>query len=470
MKHLILGAVSTAALLLATSAFAQNVTTINQPGNNNSASADQSAGTDELTQINQISSSNIATVTQGGFQDEAFIDQDTDGTYTGSSATVVQIGQNGTFQIAQHGFNTATAIQGADSVGETGYITQTGYNPGPTGAFLEQNGFGNQGWILQTGNYNVSIVTQTGTAGGYDGPIIENVIPGTLNADNFGLRQGAGSQQIGSYNTSVINQEGNNSFAGTEATGNNNFQWITQNGGANQATGFFATVGSNNSDSLTQASGAAYSGASQKSDGGNITVYQDGSSTSLIGQGTHVDGYGLPFNDGPDTQGASASVMQIGDNHFANIIQFGSYTIADINQTSGGAGVGLEADINQGGQGDLGTINQVGSGDFSHIFQTGIGDSAYSTQSAGSDTEGSAIQQFGNADTASVSQSGSQDDSQVYQQGDSNNAQVIQSGFGNTTLINQNGSSNSAYVEQHGVSASATVTQNGNGNSAFVHQ
>ncbi|HWE47954.1 MAG TPA: hypothetical protein VG407_18190 [Caulobacteraceae bacterium] len=469
MKHLILGAVSTAALLLAGSAFAQNVTIINQQGSNNSASADQSAGANELTQINQISSSNIATVTQGGFNDETFVDQDTDGTYTASSATVTQIGQNGTFQIAQHGFNSAVATQGASSIGETGYITQTGYNPG-TGAFLEQNGFGNNGWIMQTGNFNVSIVTQIGSGGAYTSPVAEDVIPGTLNAGDFGVRQGGGSQQVGNYNTSVINQEGDNSVAVNEATGNGNFQWITQNGLANQATGFFLTIGSNNSDSLTQVSGAAYSGAAQKSEGGNITVYQDGASTALIGQGTHVDSIGIPFNDGPDTQGASAYVSQTGDGHFANIIQFGDYTTADITQVSGGANVGDEADINQGGQGDLGTISQGGSGDFSHILQSGVSDTAYSTQAAGTDTEGSDIQQSGAFDTASVNQAGQQETSQVFQQGDSNNAQVDQAGFGNTSVISQGGSSNYAYVSQHGANASSTVTQNGSGNSAFVHQ
>ncbi len=469
MKALILGAVSTAALLLATSAFAQNVTTINQPGNYNSASADQSAGTDELTQIDQLSSSNVATVTQGGFQEEAFVVQDTDGTYTGSTATVTQIGQNGTFQVFQHGYNAATATQGAESIGETGYITQTGYNPG-TGAFLEQNGFGNQGWILQTGNYNVSIVTQTGIGGAYPLTVFENVLPGTLNADDFGGRQGGGSQQIGDDNTSVINQEGINNIAINEATGNNNFQWITQNPLADQATGFFTTIGSNNSDSLTQVSGAAYSGAAQKSDGGNITVYQDGASTSLIGQGTHVDSLGLPFNDGPDTQGASASVTQIGDGHVSNIIQFGDYTIADVTQTGGGADGGNETQIIQGGQGDLATVSQAGTGDFSNILQTGVSDTAYSTQAAGTDTEGSAIQQTGNFDLASVNQTGQQEDSQVYQNGDSNNAQVEQSGYGNLSIITQNGSSNYAFVSQHGVSATSTVTQNGSGNSAFVHQ
>jgi hypothetical protein len=469
MKSLILATVSAAALLFAGGAYAQNMSTVNQPGSNNSASVDQSGGSNELSQINQISNSNNATVNQGGFQDEAFVVQDTDGTYTGSQVIVTQIGQNGAVQAQQYGYNQAVVTQGAQSIGETAYVVQTGYNPG-TGASLHQNGFGNNGFILMTGNFNLSTLTQNGGAGGYSGGLAEGVNAGTLNASNFGVRQGGGSQQVGNYNTSVIDMEGNNSLAINDATGSGNFQFITQGGLTNQATGFFSTFGDSNSGNLTQVAGAAYSGNAQHGVGNNITVFQNGSSTSIIGQGTHTDSFGIGLNDGPQTQGASASVTQTGDNHFANIIQFGDYTIADITQVSGGANVGNEADINQGGQGDLGTISQAGSGDFSHILQGGANDSANSSQAVGTDTEGSSIIQNGDNNTANVTQEGSQDTSQVTQNGGANNAQVDQSGFGNTSTVSQGGSSNYAFVAQHGAVATSTITQNGSGNSAFVHQ
>ncbi|HWE47953.1 MAG TPA: hypothetical protein VG407_18185 [Caulobacteraceae bacterium] len=469
MKHLILGAVSTAALLLAGSGFAQNVTTINQQGSNNSASADQSNGSNELTQINQISSSNIATVTQGGVNDEAFIDQDTDGAYTASTATVTQIGQNGTFQVAQHGYNAAVATQGANSVGETGYISQTGYNPG-VGALLQQNGFGNSGWIIQTGNFNISTVTQNGS-GGYAGPLVETAIDGTLNADNFGFRQGGGSQQIGSYNTSIIDQEGSAGMAVTEATGVGNYQNILQGAASNQATAFHIAVGDYNTGEITQAQGPSFSGNTVFGSSNIITVFQNGASTSLIGQGTHVDAVGIGVDEGTPVSYASATVTQTGDGHASTIEQFSSAT-ATVVQISFPETAGDTSKITQGAGAvwSQATVNPYGSAGFSYIDQEGVADVASLTQEQGSGNEGSSIVQTGQSDTASVDQSGNQEASNVAQTGYSNSVTVNQSGYNNGSDIIQTGDWNTATVMQKGAGASSTITQAGSGNSAIVKQ
>ena len=469
MKHLILGAVSTAALLLATSAFAQNMTTVNQPGSNNSASSDQSSGTNELTTINQISSSNVATVTQGGLGDQATITQDTDGTYTASSATVTQIGQNGVVEVNQHGFNNATVTQGAFSVGETAYVSQTGYNPG-SGATLQQNGLSQSGWILQTGQFNLSTVIQNGS-GGYAGPLFENVIDGIQNADDFGGRVGGGSEQVGNYNTSVIDQEGAASLAVTEATGTGNFQSITQGAAANQATAFQSLFGDNNTGEITQAGGASWSGNTVYGSGNTILVFQNGASTSLIGQGTHVDQFGIGFDEGTPVNYASATVSQTGDGHMSTIEQFSSAS-ATVVQISSGDSAPDTSSVTQGSGAtwSQATVNQYGSNGFSYIDQEGAANIASLTQDSGGGNDGSSIVQTGQSNVASVDQSGNQDASNVAQTGSSNTVSVSQSGFANVSNIIQTGDWNSATVMQKTAGANSAVTQAGSGNYALVKQ
>ncbi|HEY3813545.1 MAG TPA: hypothetical protein VGL66_09985 [Caulobacteraceae bacterium] len=470
MKHLFLSAVSAAALLLAAPVLAQNVTTITQTGSNNSASSDQSNGSNELTTINQISSSNIATVAQGGVGDQASILQDTDGTYTGSTATVTQVGLGGIIEVLQHGYNNATVTQGANSVSETAYVSQTGYNPN-SGATLQQNGNGESGWILQTGNFNISTVTQSGV-GGSPGTVFETAMPGILNASDFPAQEGgAGSEQVGFYNTAVIDQEGVAGIAATEATGTGNYQNIIQGAGTLQATAFILTTGDYNVGEVTQAGGAGgYAGSTTFGTGNFISVFQNGASLSLIGQGTHIDDFGIGFDEGTPVSGASATVVQTGDGNTSFIEQFANAE-ATVTQISNGEAPN-DSEIHQdiGSDYSMATVNQSGALGFSYVEQSGEGDIASVTQEAGSSNEGSSIVQSGASNTASVDQAGASEASNVAQTGSNNSAYVVQFGFGNQSNIIQTGDWNSADVTQKGVSAQSTITQTGSGNSAIVKQ
>ena len=221
MKKSSFTAVAVTVLASCASAFAQDTSTVTQNGNGDAALVDQTAASGATSStVTQSSDNQYADVQQGGSANTSAVVQDTDGVYSGSAAYVTQVGANGSSDVGQYGYNYAAVTQDTGSAGETAYVRQTGYNPYQR--LIYQNGTTNSGWAWQTGDYNTSAVIQTGTGGGFSGPFIEAVNPGTLNAGTFGIRTGGGSQQIGNFNSSYVSQGGTNGFATNDATGDSN--------------------------------------------------------------------------------------------------------------------------------------------------------------------------------------------------------------------------------------------------------
>jgi hypothetical protein len=470
MKKLALVTASVAAMLIAGAAAAQNFSNVNQSGNNNVASVDQATGTNEASGIVQSSDGNSATVIQSiGDSSASDLDQTSYNGYTGNIAQISQYGTSSFSVVHQAGYNGIFVFQGTSSLGENAYVSQTGYNP--NGGEVGSNGSNNFGWVMQTGNFNYGVVIQQGNGEGYAGGLFENAIPGILNASDFGFRQGAGSEQVGDYNTALIYQYADASLAVTEATGTGNYQQIFQNTSVNQATGFFVTTGTGNDDNLYQWSGSPYSGASQIGNYNTITVNQSGSSTSIIGQGTNIDGAGLAIATPIPTSYAVATVNQTGDANISSIQQFDAAT-ATVTQVSASMDMGNQSDVlqNVGSTWSTATVDQEGAHGQSEIIQQNIADAASVTQSAGSNSENSFIDQEGVQDSATIVQSGSGESSHVTQTGNYDVVQSSQTGSGNTSTITQSGDWNTAVITQQNTGASSIITQSGAGNSVTIHQ
>ncbi len=468
MKKSLFTAVAVTVLAACASAFAQDNSTVTQNGSGDNALVDQTAASGATSStVTQSSDNQYADVQQAGSVNTSTVTQDTDGAYYGSAAYVTQLGTSGTSDVGQYGFNYASVKQDAGSVGETAYVRQTGYNP-YAGASIYQNGMTNSGWALQTGDYNTSTVIQTGTGGGYSATDLAEVpSPGTLNAGTFGFRTGGGSEQIGNFNSSYVDQAGINGLGGNYADGDSNTQSVYQFAGTNQATAIVNTTGNANVSTLIQNSGQAFSGNIQYGGGNTIYVNQTGSSSSLIGQGSND--FVNYNNTGPQTFGASATVSQTGDGNASTVVQFDGAT-ASVTQIAGL--IANESTVTQevGSAGSNATVDQYGSNGQSTVTESGAGEIANVTQYASATGANSTVTQSGASDNASVGQQGASEVSLVTQSGGSDLASVSQTGSGENSTVSQSGALDAAYVTQGSSGAVSLVTQSGSSNTATVHQ
>jgi hypothetical protein len=442
MKSVILAGASALALLTAGAAFAadpSSTATIDQIGtsalaadanganNNNSATIDQTyanADTGTLAKIVQRDQDNTATVTQSNSGNTASVTQMQNqfaGNGAGNIASVTQNGQQGSVSTYQDGVNFAQVQQNGGSYGEKSYVYQGGSQAyGSGGVEITQGGVNENAVAFQQGVNNSAFINQFGNGGGVGATAAESFdgVNNTTNnylttpsaiasypgANNNGISTGALSIQNGVGNNSAISQYGYSSYAVNAASGNGNVQTANQFGGAYQASSDSQAFGNGNTSTVNQYAGTAVSATFQYGDANTATVAQNGSSTSLIGQGTVIEnGAGLqtrPVGGSDDM----AAVTQNNNGELSIINQEGSFETASVTQS----GFGDTSKVYQTNGEATATVTQSGTNDYSHIYQSGdIYGGAYAntaTVSQGQNDAKSFVGQVGYANTAVVKQ------------------------------------------------------------------
>jgi hypothetical protein len=454
MKKVILTGV--ALMAFAAAGFAQNSSTVNQAGDNQTATAQQ-LGNAQVSNIQQ---------TEGTGQNEG---------------------------------NTATTIQGTMASPNV-----TGVN---TAEIFQRNGSTfNRAGATQSGEGNTSTITQDASGGAS----MRGGSP-TVGAGS-GKGNYAGTLQDGSDNTATINQNG----AGTQS----NFGEIYQYGSTNQGTINQAAGATDNAVTIKQGTEAADverneatvsqdQGGSlrntttvlQTGDGGIVNVQQRNNSTDNEASINQVSGEGSRV-DVQQSFGAfrnQTNVVQYGDNQLVSVEQVASSdNDATINQGSAGTtSSGNRARVYQkdGAQQSDVTINQNvtanGGNNYAQVEQ------AYPS---GSSIDNSAtVNQEGSSNSVRLSQTGAGGHlATIDQIGDGNVVkgpgtslyeagpmavqnghghimdvdQTSSNGFTNTASIGQTGTSNNLDLDQTATAASniATVTQSGMMNQAVIQQ
>jgi hypothetical protein len=367
MKSIILGSVSTAALLFASAAFADgNSSTITQIGTSQNAIVDQTQSSGgAVAQITQgladADANNAATVTQGGSGAQASVTQSQGGygvAAPSNTSTSDQEGAGDNLTVVQVGNNTSSIAQTSNSVGEYALVGQSNNFNSSTIVQAGQSEFALVNQEEGTGN-NASI-SQSGTGAGNVTPVGsdrsnivpgpgdlvlsenvpgDSVLPGAPNLTRYGVT-GAAVDQVGSNNIGAVSQQGTQNFADVsqenDTAPGGNIGTVIQGSGVSYSDGVMYQLGQNNIASINQSGGGStYSTIWQNGNSNQAYSTQVGSNVSEIAQGQN---------------GASA--------HIGNIPDPGSATPVNNDYAS----------VTQGG-GDTSLVNQTGNNDNAQVSQ-----------------------------------------------------------------------------------------------------
>lgn len=420
MKNKLFASASAIAVLLAAPAMA-NENTVNQDGSGNTATTDQTGGSEGVILIEQgtgfygLASDSQAIVTQSedGFGFPGF-------TTPTNDAEIYQAGDNLYAVINQangNGFSdTNYGLIDQDGSSSGGVVAGT---PFTQGAALSQDGEGNEGYILQ-GDGSV-------TRGG----------------------QAAEVEQVGDYNYADTYQDGNDSLLFVAQTGDDNEAIVEQSGvgpGGRRAVAVVIQTGNGNFSDSVQHARASELTVTQTGDDNESNILQRFSasrSTAYVEQVGNRNASDIDQGDSstPTFDPNFADVTQTGDDNGALITQSGDDARND-------------ASITQLTNGNTAEINQTGSRNTTIIF--------VSDALGASGDNNSTITQSGNRNMANVTQDGDLSDSMIIQSGNRNEATVLaQAGSGHTSLIDQSGNRNDALITQGLTDNDSSIFQTG---------
>jgi len=279
---------------MATPAFAQVGSEIDQDGNGNDATVSQTATGFTDSYVTQVGDNNDADVTQSGVNNNSTIEQTTDGfigtnTDPSNEATVTQAGTNGDSTIIQDGNNTATLTQGITgaSLNDDAFILQIGANT----ATVDQAGLNQVTAVAQVGFGNEATVNQYGEGSGLN--------PATL-VDDFVNEKVAG--------------------AAIAQVGFNNVATIEQSAGSAEGGSLIVQLASDNTATNTQTGDSAFSEVYQFGGSGNFANVEQGG----------VDADSFVVQNGSDNiarvgqVGGSSFVSQAGNGNVAHVTQGGA--------------------------------------------------------------------------------------------------------------------------------------------------
>lgn len=310
------------ALLLVTSpAFSQNTSVVEQYGDGNEATINQTGG--DLLQASIFQGDSATTASYNTAEQNQ-----TNG--EGNIATILQA--------AGSSYNTATQNQ-TNGEGNVATIVQAASSFTNTAEQIQTGGFGNFATIVQVGAYGIAYQEQNeGVAPNY--ALIEQ--NGTGIWENYASQYQGLSDPASEGNYAYISQtgEGNSAYQWQDGVGNNSAlglgtPGITQNGSFNFA--YQHQYGNNNLAWIQQS--GTYNGAVQ---------YQSG--------------------DLNNSRLATAGIIQAGDYNYAVQQQIGNDNIAYINQN----GLSNEAYQYQTGNFHVANVTQLGTDNYCSQTQSGL--------------------------------------------------------------------------------------------------
>lgn len=467
---------------------------VNQNGQANIATIDQSYSNQGEALINQIGTEHDAFILQADFGNDVY-------TTPKNNAEINQMGARGLAAIAQGDPSTSTGGVGNDA--KIDQYSDGDATPGVTlpdatpatfpipvhgrlytnAAGIGQLGGDNKGKIVQGSETravraNVAGIGQAGIgnesainqladgAGALNGQIGDNNKSLIDQHDESGLYNSGGLTpydpeaiviQVGSNNTSKVFQGGGDEFAADMST------FVTQYGDYNE------------SDVIQKASGIGFQGGlvadveqggssrstiaqfaeAEEAVAASASVFQENGATSFVEQ--HLSGYGVSDIQASVSQsGASTSDIKqtITGAHstglYAEVIQVGDHNDSEIMQdiTESAVGASYASSI----------VDQSGSGNKSKTSQTFTADGSYDFRIL-------------------VTQYGVNNDSTVVQRDDATNeaiadvnllAEVIQGGADNRALVVQENTEQNAFVEQLGTGGYSEVKQIMRGGTNFA--
>ncbi len=276
--------------------------TVVQVGDNSSTISQLDDSTGETALVGQSHSANSSSISQGGHSEFALVNQQ-DG--TGNSASIVQSG-TGAGAITPLPTDTNGAGPGnlewsenvpGNSVlpGAAGGLTTYG----TTGAYVDQVGSNNVGYVTQAGNQNFADVSQENDSspGGNTGSVSQGA----------GLHQSDGVMyQFGQNNNASINQSGSGTTYSTVwQNGNSNQAYSTQVGSEHSVIGQGVT---GDDGSYPNTVNSDYASVDQTKGNDNSLVTQLGDNDTAYVSQTH-------------TANATSTVMQGGSFNLANVHQ-----------------------------------------------------------------------------------------------------------------------------------------------------
>ncbi len=329
MKKHFITSVSLCALTFAGQAFA-NDSEISQIGGLNTATIDQTGGSEGVSSVSQIGDSHTASVTQSDDPNNGTPDFNT----ASNTSTITQEGSG-----AQ-----ATVNQTGDPSGNPSNVSEiTQFNDGPPSAVADvmqdgSNNFssveqgrdvdpvdrrGQTAMITQEGTDHISTVLQRGNLNSAN---VNQASTGNMSdVTQSGLDNDAVVSQTGSGNNSTVSQSANFGETEVDQSGNNNSSDVTQEGRANSSiASVINQSGNNNTSSVLQTSlvagpGSAdqFASVTQSTNNNSSTIEQDG--------GDPVASTSNPGN--------TAEVMQtVTSGNMSMIMQSGAGNMATVNQ------------------------------------------------------------------------------------------------------------------------------------------
>lgn len=469
---------------------AQNTSTVNQNGTNQTAQVTQQ-GAGQVSSVQQTGPANFASTSQGAIgslttgPNSVSINQ-TDGSQNNRAETKQSGSQNSSL-INQRGassfstLTTSTANQALTQQNGTYGVAEINQN-GSSGnkAQVWQNGFGtNRGTINQSdrsGN-NVGMIYQGQSAAG---AVAGNSAVINQNGDRFSnsLDNQATISQLRSNNQATVSQSFNS--VGNKAE-------LYQSGTIGGSTARVnQTLGANYNAVLVQQRGFGSHTADINQMGlGGVSEHNNATVNQLLGYNNQATINQL--GNGGQTIYNKALIDQGGGINQATINQTSSsiYNTATIQQSQ----VGGQATINQVGisSGNLATIKQSGAdyfGNTAQITQTNTGSTIISANNVATIEQDRGGSNWAEIVQGSLASSAQFNTVNLSQQGANNQARLRQEGEHNVSTIQQTGNANQlrggdgsvgSYATQSGLNNTLTLTQIGlasgnGGNIANVSQ
>ncbi|KQP29872.1 hypothetical protein ASF49_14405 [Methylobacterium sp. Leaf104] len=297
-------------------------------GGNNSGTATvfQGQGNDNQARVNQTATLATTTVNQVGNGNRATTDQ-TQGSGSAQYSSIIvnqQSDNNQTYALQTTGRTTADIFQG----GGGSHVVESYQTQGTANLTVQQTGVSNRAYNLQStggGNGRDATIVQRGERG-----YVQNVQGGSVNTF-FGI-QDAGSVQSQIYNT----QSGNGVFADTfQGSGTNNLIVNTQNGTGGNAR-LYQYGGDGNTIYNTQSGTNDISLITQFGNTNYVQLVQGGlgaagNNAEIVQSGNNNTVNGMQMQNGPGGQNVM-TMSQNGSFNTTSFSQTGSGNVATVRQ------------------------------------------------------------------------------------------------------------------------------------------
>ena len=287
--------------------------------------------------INQPGLEGTATVYQDGLDNESYISQS--GNF--HEAYVDQVGDGNISDISQLG----GANYGFASVQQSGNMnTSTVTQRRDAGLSTPPRPSGNRAIVAQNGDYNDSLVYQSGEDGG-----------NLARVSQEGENQTSVIYQTGDDNRAIVDEQGPGAgnTSGILQTGDENYTEVDQDGASNES--YVAQIGDGNRAVIRDQDGDDNDSYILQTGSTNVALVddQDGTNnTSVVWQGG---------------DGNRATVNQAASNNISLLTQVGSDNRAAVSQT----GMDNDSFILQASDSNVATVTQLTAGNTSSVYQYG---------------------------------------------------------------------------------------------------